>query len=790
MADPSFEETVLADLRREADAVAKLAADEHAFNTAYEAFRSADRDAFRAALRRLKLLPFCDLICEWIRIKECVFRCLELCGPPKPAEKPPDPRVVAEAIARVTADEKLVGELAAIVEKPDRDAFQRFVETHELGPFCHFFCHWVCLVRYRLVCRWVCGAQVAERPHLATELATAGGALARLLENKEAFEASIAASEAGDPDKLRAVLEQAELLPFCRWICEWFCSWRCVWLCLRVCGQFPLPVIADELKEAFAFARATQSLAHRPAELERLNTAVAAGAPEGFAKLVEELKLQRFCIQLCHWLCFLRCRRFCVRVCPPLQCAITDPTGCTQEEPDPVAGNLFVRVHGTASGGDFGHYTLEIQRDGDPPIAGVVSYPGGGATGTVPVLSGELGRIDTTSLSDGAYTITVTVFPATPGATKVCQKTFNLLKVAVYITRVAGIAANPNCFDENAELISSAQIRSFGGALHIDGSAYVYDCAGRKIERYEIRQARVTAPGPGPGQPPNDTPVPAAWPTANQVHTPLVYDPSKYWPWTRVGEIPANLINDWGTIHIGPSPGGMDYPILVPSSWDSRGATGNPGGGRYALLLIVEDTAGHRYFDLQRIWVDNWPVLCQMVKFQKPAAGGGWDDIPPCTDIMLSWGKLRIIGLAWDALIDSDPAWPTTSPNDNFDQYSLAYRKEFVGFASGIPITPTVDHPALASNRRVPDTLTPTPTVADADLLAEWDLATLDAGPAPAGGCEAPLPPGQENELYRGCACTYTLSLGVSDTTVTETVFDFGLHHPSTSEPIKIVNDL
>src|SRR3990172_1418905 len=124
-----------------------------------------------------------------------------------------------------------------------------------------------------------------------------------------------------------------------------------------------------------------------------------------------------------------------------LTCEITAPTGCTEEEPDPAAGILFVRVLGTASGAVFGSYTLEIQKDGDPPIAGVVSYPGGGASGSAPVTGGELGRINTTSLFDGAYTITLRVYPAGPGSPKVCAITFNLLKVIVYMNRVAGVQA-------------------------------------------------------------------------------------------------------------------------------------------------------------------------------------------------------------------------------------------------------------------------------------------------------------------------------------------------------------
>ena len=39
-----------------------------------------------------------------------------------------------------------------------------------------------------------------------------------------------------------------------------------------------------------------------------------------------------------------------IKVQRGLKCDITAPTGCTEEEPDPVAGILFVRVMGTASG--------------------------------------------------------------------------------------------------------------------------------------------------------------------------------------------------------------------------------------------------------------------------------------------------------------------------------------------------------------------------------------------------------------------------------------------------------
>src|SRR3954469_1551522 len=38
---------------------------------------------------------------------------------------------------------------------------------------------------------------------------------------------------------------------------------------------------------------------------------------EQLQSLVKELRLERFCVQFCHWVCFLRCHLFCVCVCPP-----------------------------------------------------------------------------------------------------------------------------------------------------------------------------------------------------------------------------------------------------------------------------------------------------------------------------------------------------------------------------------------------------------------------------------------------------------------------------------------
>ncbi len=461
-----------------------------------------------------------------------------------------------------------------------------------------------------------------------------------------------------------------------------------------------------------------------------------------------------------------------IKVQKDLKCDLIGPTGCTEEEPDPVEGILFVRVTGTAGGAVFGHYTLEIQRDGDPPIPNVVLYPGGGPSGAIPVAAGELGRIKTTLLSDGAYTITLRVYPAGPGPSKSDTTSFNLLKAIVYINRVAQLPAismapvpdNPNPLDPAAELRSGSDLKAVGGGMTIAGAAYIYECSGRKIKSYEIRYTQVAAPGGEPAQPLKDTPVPALWPAANRVlPLPLEYTlPDQYAPWTRVGPASTNLLNSWKTMTIGAS----TFYKLNPTTWNS-GAAGN---GRFSLLLFAEDTAGHRFYDIQHVWLDNRSIHGRIVKFQR-RVNGVWTDLPPCADILLSFGSLRIVGIAWDPLIDD--TWPVTAPNDNFGYYRLDFWKQFGPSFELLGDTAT----------RVP-ALPPlsVPTDADAGVLAEWDLTALDAGAIP-----SPYVPPPQPKIYRLEACSYIVQLFVTDTTV---VNEGTTHYVYFPVPLKIINDL
>ena len=319
MPEPTLAADVLADLLNDLRAVGPLAKNEKSFAAAFEAYRAADAKTYQAVLRRLKLFPRCRYICDWVCSKECVLLCFELCGPPKLDQKLPDPRRFAEVVVKLTSDEKLVQRLAATIEKRDSAGYRRLIKELDLEPYCHLICRWVCAVRCRLVCRRFCDPViVAGRPSLALELQIAGTALGRLLEQREWFDQAVVALEANDADTFRAALEPVGIRDRCHLICEWFCSWHCFRVCLPLCRAFPMVEIHEPITEALGFARASQVLLKQPALLAELVSAVERRDADRFTGIVKELKLERYCIQLCHWICHRHCRRFCRISCPPI----------------------------------------------------------------------------------------------------------------------------------------------------------------------------------------------------------------------------------------------------------------------------------------------------------------------------------------------------------------------------------------------------------------------------------------------------------------------------------------
>jgi hypothetical protein len=308
MSDPNQSLAVTA--TQTAQAVARLASNETAFRAAVDAFRAGDGDSFTRLLTEAKALAYCEEICRWFASKECVLLCLELCGPPTADLNAEQVAGATKEIIRLSQDEELVEQLASLVERRDASGWKAFVAKQKLGPFCHFICSWVCIIRYRLICEVVCQPFEVPERELDDQLALAGRALKEIAKADQ-LQQVITAAIALDCEYLRGVVGGFN---DCVWICVWICSWRSVLFCGPICRPIQYPKVPiDEMR---AFAQFAGKLADTQGAYGLLLDAISARDQNAYSALVDKFSVGEFCLQLCRWLSYLVCNRFCFCICP------------------------------------------------------------------------------------------------------------------------------------------------------------------------------------------------------------------------------------------------------------------------------------------------------------------------------------------------------------------------------------------------------------------------------------------------------------------------------------------
>jgi len=485
-----------------------------------------------------------------------------------------------------------------------------------------------------------------------------------------------------------------------------------------------------------------------------------------------------------------------------LICEITAPKDCAHDEFDST-GLPFLKVMGSVGGAVFGHYLIEVYDNTLTMVpGGVVSYPGGGSSGTSTVTNNELGRIDTRNFDPGMYTVKLRVF-STSGAEKnpPCQSGFNYQRATVFISAVAGIdvtdagayVGDPD--NHRIKLIktaaSGADEQSEGSSITVSGGAYLHGCGNRTFQ-YLLQYM----PAPLSGQPP----LPSDAGPWTDIVPPLSYDYSldpvtghPYW-WDCFFEHSPNFVMSdfltrvWSVATCLFS----TRPRTRKSYWFTGSAVlpDYPAGlnGRFTVRVVERDAPDgttspvHELLDAATVWIDNRQIVS---KIRRLKVSGG-DPLDVCQELSLSQfqptGNADILGQAWDPLI-LDGVHP--KPNDNFGSYSLTLKKN-----SG-PGTP----PPPAEWQPIHDSISPVPPVrqvaapppAPTDILATWNIVSaLDSGPLPLGS--PPDTPAPYPQLYRGQRCAYIIRLVTSDTTI---VGDGGgVHSLEDVFPFCIVNDL
>jgi hypothetical protein len=313
MSDPTQNLGLTARTTQTGQAMARLAKDETIFRGAVDAFRAGDADSFLRLLDRVKARPYCEEICRWFASKECVLECLELCGPPKVDLTIEQIAAATAEIVRISANEELVERLADVVERRDQKDFKAFIEQQKLQNYCRIICHWVCTIRFGLICEILCGPilEVPER-NLVTQLSLSGKAIAPLAKDSAQLRQVIDAAIRLNCEYLQDVAVRFEN---CHLVCRWICSWRSVFVCGPICR--PLEIPKNYIDEMRAFAEVSGRLANEKDAYSRLLASVEAADGKAFSALVQQYKIEAYCLQLCHWMSYQVCHRFCICVCPP-----------------------------------------------------------------------------------------------------------------------------------------------------------------------------------------------------------------------------------------------------------------------------------------------------------------------------------------------------------------------------------------------------------------------------------------------------------------------------------------
>ncbi|HEU4557430.1 MAG TPA: hypothetical protein VFS20_06250 [Longimicrobium sp.] len=517
----------------------------------------------------------------------------------------------------------------------------------------------------------------------------------------------------------------------------------------------------------------------------------------------------------------------------PLHCAITHPTGCVSDELEPAVNGFGVPVIGTAAGAWFGGYTIEWRKsegelvnvdgaaaeaacaNGDGWTSANVVYPGGGTSGSAPVVNGVLGWLDTTNATARAYDIRVCVRSLQGAAPPCCCIQFNLFRHLVWISHVAGLPVQVpfGRFNAASQIVNAnpgGHLMSVGCCFSVRGSAWVGECNDRQIQCFDLRYA----PGclPGPDQPGFD---PTAY-VGSCLPTPVCYGPpdenEKRAPWNQVFAQALTTQFVQMTEYLFPPPAPpRKWWELQDLCWDSRtlpacvDLTHTCSSGQYTLLVDVEDTQGNHYYDTQCIWIDNKPIHAVL---------NGFQGVKSCTEMSLRelghgqpcaqpW-LVPLLGIAFDEyIVESDH----TIPSDNFDSYDIWIARGCGGPWYRVPITPDfvqwhqdpftgqvtewqgrtrVGEPGTRCERTLNCPTPPTPTTPLAAVLTAVDLRIFDAQCA--GSIDPKFRPPPGFALQRGECCGYAIQLTVRDRTRSD--YTGNCHTATALCAVCICNDL
>ncbi len=590
MSNSISNEDIVSRLASQSAAVGRLAQDSGAFAAAVAAFESKDPDAFGWVLNHQEMLPYCELICDWVRVKMCVLRCFEVCGLPQEKVETPDLQQFASAIVQLASNEKLLRRVVDAVSCGDGDDYRAAINELKLNDYCHLLCHWVCAIIYRRVCERVCTPIREPLADVASEIRAASNVFAKLVDNKKAIQNISKTAVALDCDFLRESIEVAGFGPWCELICCWICVWWCAYACREVCGvPDPIRIEVDDIEEARNFALASRKIASQPRALGDLVKAVRNRDTKAYAEIVTRYGLAPYCYQLCAWVCSGICYEFCICVCPP-------------SAPKPIftsvgSFGIYSDIDGTSGKTNTGAYGFggpkyaffgDLQLGGfcpidSPDFSGVqMKYRFLYATATTTLPAGINAGQTTITVASGAVT------PAPPFDVAICGIPGDPVEI-ITVNAVAG----PVWTVVRGQGGTTAAAAPLGSTLAINPAPITNNLVSDNPPRVSVCSRNIPWAQYIPGIPPTAGPTSAATPQAQEViisQPPPPPDPPNLVvgaQWTGPSaHYTAPDVDGWITVDPGSVTGGFRPLLVFDSTQAVPGGTplpaGTPGRGSSA----------------------------------------------------------------------------------------------------------------------------------------------------------------------------------------------------------------
>ena len=156
----AFLPDAVSDLRAAARAIARVIANENAFEAVASAAEALDCEKTRSAISHAGFGGECEIICWLFCTWRCAWTCDYLCERPVPiltgSYAIEEARNFALAARQLASQPRALFDLVLAVQNRDADAYRHIVARFRLGPYCLQLCAWVCSVTCSEFCFCLC----------------------------------------------------------------------------------------------------------------------------------------------------------------------------------------------------------------------------------------------------------------------------------------------------------------------------------------------------------------------------------------------------------------------------------------------------------------------------------------------------------------------------------------------------------------------------------------------------------------------------------------------------------